>query len=298
MIGRDIQALDPNEKGYTQTIYDLVDRLKETAWSCCPDTTNPTPLKRIDLTKLSFEEFDSFHYHWTLSKNIENIAKLGLMSSIGRNSAQIDNDEAIYVSKGVLGVINCNDIWTKWRYNSLFSPFAAQYPFRLHRKLTHEEQRAISRYSNSISESFTTGRYLEDDEKLDAVFYYQLCEQRASKYLAVSLKPGVDYNRKAYDRKKTTATFIDYARVIYGDGVSTDFTNEYAEDWNIFTPLGVRKVVDPSRLALLTVGEKDDMASVLAFIYNAYLVNCIKTNSEPLYLPTLAKYNSYYRKHA
>lgn len=294
-IGNDILALDPKRPEIVEKVKTLT---SDTIANWTSQDTHDENIRRIELTELSYEEINAFHFHWTLAKNMPSIAKEGLISRVGRNSKRIDrdSDEAIYVSKGICGVLNCNDVWTKWRYNTSYNTIAAQFPFRIHRKLNNREYKTMLKYSFIIEDSLIDGSFLEDTEKINAVFDFQMAEQLNSRYLAVSIQPGIDYNIREEDRKKISASMVAYARAIYGEGVSTDFETPYAEDWNIFTPLGMHKVIAPSRLAVLTVSGREDMLSVLDFIYHAYGIHCIKNNITPLNLKTLERFISYCRE--
>ena len=130
---------------------------------------------------------------------------------------------------------------------------------------------------------------------LKPVFEYEVIELTRSDYYALDIVPGIDYPEVQHDPKKSLIGGIRYAEEVYGVGISTDLSNDLAEQWNRSTELGKNARIEASKIKRLTAFGQDDAMSVLSFIYHAYLVNCHKHNREPADFALLPKFIEYYQ---
>jgi hypothetical protein len=87
--------------------------------------------------------------------------------------------------------------------------------------------------------------------------------------------------------------YFDYAKEIYGVGVSTDISNDNAEQWNRFTEPGKKARIEPDNIWRLVVGGKNDALSILIYLYHRYMQHCQENGIEPAEFALLPKFIEY-----
>ena len=245
----------------------------------------------LELSEFDDEDLADMHFHYSLKKNGASIEKQGLTSRIGDNSADIDDDEAIYFSVGAEYVLHNWDIWLKWRLNRFCNPRAAG--VRCSRELNTESSHDIWQLYIDWLHHMSTRAYRKDKDILDLAFRFEMIELSNSDYYALTIVPGIDYPKEQFDMKKAFIVGSGYAEEIYGVGVSTHLNNELAEQWNRFTELGKKACITPDKIWRLTAEGKNDALSVLAYLYRRYLRRCKKSAIEPAKFALLPQFLEY-----
>lgn len=245
----------------------------------------------LELAEIEDEDLAEMHFHYSLKKNGASIEKRGLISCIGENSEELDEEEAIYFSVGAEYVLHNWDVWLKWRLNRLCNPRAAG--VHCSRKLNTEHSHDIWQLYVDWIHHMSSKAYRKDTDVLDLAFRYEKIELENSDYFALVITPGIDYPKEQFDPKKMLIVGSGYAEEIYGVGVSTHLDNEFAEQWNRFTELGEQSCIPPDRIWRLTAEGKDDALSVIAYLYQRYLKHCKEANTAPAEFALLPKFLQY-----
>lgn len=248
-------------------------------------------IDNLELAELPDEDLADMHFHYSFKKNGASIEEHGLVSSIGENSEELDEEEAIYFSVGAEYVLHNWDVWLKWRLNRLCNPRAAG--VHCSRKLNIECSHELWELYRDRIKYMSSKEYRNDDFILDLAFRYEKIELENSDYFALLLTPGVDYPEEQFDQKKALIIGSSYAEEIYGVGVSTRLDYEYAEPWNRFTELGQKACIAPDKIWRLTAEGKDDALSVIAYLYQRYLKHCKETGTTPAEFALLPKFLQY-----
>ena len=244
-------------------------------------------IQDLAIDDLPYEELDNMFFHndaknWGADKD-----KSGVKAKIGKNSEGIDEQGAIYFSDGVEGALNTWDVWLKWRLGRLYSP-DMQGDIKIDSKEMADEYHALR---DKWREEVVSGDYKDDREKLEALFEYQEAEFTGSDYYSLDLVEGEDFNRNTIDAKKARARGDPYEEIKYGGGIGTDFSHDRMEKWNMFTPLGKEKTIEPSRVKRLVLNNgANDTNSVLIALYDKYQKHCQETGEEPTQFDLLDKY--------
>ena len=255
----------------------------------CLSNTN---IANLEITALPFDELDRLHYHYSHKNNGSSIEKYGLEARIGDNSTELDNKKSIYFSVGAEAVLHNWDVWLKWRLNRFFNTMAAG--VRRSEELCRNRSAELWKFSSDWTKYLASKEYRKNPEILQPAFSYELIELSRSDYYVLDIRPGVDYPTTQYDHKKAVVIGSKYAEEVYGAGVSTDFSNDRAEQWNRFTEPGKDAHIEASRIKRLTAFGNDDAMSILSFLYHAYLVNCHKCGKEAADFALLPQFIAYY----
>ena len=248
----------------------------------------------LELTEFSYEDLSDIHFHYSHKNNGKSIEKTGLIARIGENSAEIDEEKAIYFSVGAEAVLHNWDVWLKWRLNRFCNPRAAG--VKCATKLNEEHGAEVWKISVNWMKYMASRKYREDETILNQVFEYERIELSRSDYHALSIAPGVNYPKEQFDMKKAFIVGSAYAEEIYGVGVSTDLSNEFAEQWNRSTELGKDATITPDNVWRLTAEGKNDALSILSYLYRRYLKQCKFLRKEPADFALLPKFLEYCEK--
>lgn len=246
-----------------------------------------TNIKNINIDDLSYDKLERICFHYSAKNNGNSIDMNGIRSGIGDNSAGIDKNEAIYFSYGIEGVLHTWDVWLKWRLGRLYAPDMQGDP----EIQSQQEADKYSGYCKKWKEEVLSGDYKQDADKLSALFRYQEAELRGSDYLMLDLSEGVDFSFDTIDPKKARVRGNPYEEIKFGAGISTDLSHDRVENWNMFTPLGERKVLSPDRIKRLTLDNgANDVNSILIALYDKYQEHCKDTGEDPVQFDLLDTY--------
>lgn len=241
----------------------------------------------LELANFDYEDLSKMHFHYSHKNNGASIERTGLVSSIGDNSQDIDDKEAIYFSVGLEAVLHNWDVWLKWRLNRFCNPNAAG---------VHCNKAVGSNFSKMVvawMKYLASKEYRNNEALLESTFEYERIELSRSDYYALAITPGIDYPRMQFDEKKAFIAGSKYAEEIYGVGVSTCLGNNYAEQWNRHTEPGKRACITSNKIRRLTAIGNDDALSVLQYLYRKYLEHCDQTDTEPAAFALLPKFLTY-----
>lgn len=250
---------------------------------------------KIDLTDFDYEDLAKMHFHYSHKNNGKSIEENGLISQIGENSEELDEEEAIYFCVGLEAVLHCWDIWLKWRLNRLNNPRAAGVKC----STEFNAQHGAEIWKNSVAwmKHMSSKKYRDDVSLLENTFEYERIELIRSDYYALTIAPGIDYPKEQFDPKKAFICGSGYAEEIYGVGVSTHLDNEFAEQWNRSTDLGKKARISPDNVWLLAAEGDCDALSVLNYLYRTYIKHCKEIDETPAQFALLPKFLEYCGNH-
>lgn len=251
--------------------------------------------RRIDLSEFNYEDLEQMHFHYSHKNNGKSIEKEGLISQIGKNSEELDNEEAIYFSLGIESVLHNWDIWLKWRLNRFCNPRAAGVKCSTELNTTHGAE--LWKMSVKWMQHMASKEYRNDEFILEDAFEFERIELSRSDYYALTITPDIDYPSLQFDPKKSFIGGSGYAEEIYGVGVSTHLDNEYAEKWNLSTKLGEKARIPADCVWRLTAEGKDDALSILSYLYQRYMEYCGLLGDTPAAFALLPKFLEYCEKH-
>lgn len=251
--------------------------------------------RRIDLSDFNYEDLEQMHFHYSHKNNGKSIEKEGLISQIGANSEELDNEEAIYFSLGLESVLHNWDIWLKWRLNRFCNPRAAGVKCSTELNTIHGAE--LWKMSVKWMQYMTSKEYRNDDFILEDAFEFERIELSRSDYYALTITPNIDYPSLQFDPKKAFIGGSGYAEEIYGVGISTHLNNEFAEQWNRSTELGKKARISPDNVWLLTAEGNCDALSVLNYLYRTYIKHCKEIDEAPAQFALLPKFLEYCDNH-
>ncbi len=229
-------------------------------------------IRKLDLCGLN--DLSDLKFHYSLMRNGRSIEMSGLKSSIGRNSKNLDEQEAIYFSWGAEAVLHNWDVWLKWKMTQFYNPIAAQ-------RVIKRPVENIGRCTSNWYDYVTKRSYIDDMDLLEPVFDYEKAELSSSYYFSIDLEKGIDFDPDQLDPKKELIQYSEYACEIYGSGISTDVFSQKAEKWNMSTPLGKSVTIEPERLCHLVTKDGETALDVLCYLYRTYMDDCNKRGIEP-----------------
>lgn len=234
-------------------------------------------LRHDRIRKLELDRCDDMYdikFHYSLMNHGRSIESQGLKSTIGGNSKNLDEQEAIYFSWGIEGVLHNWDVWLKWKMCQIYNPIAAQCGLKC-------DPKEAMRFAGVWYEYVESQRYRENKDLLEPVFEYEKSELESSYYFSLGLESGVDFDPDQDDPKKELIQYSEYACEIYGSGISTDVFSQKAEKWNMSTPLGKSVTIEPERLCHLVTKDGETALDVLCYLYRTYMDDCNKRGIEP-----------------
>ncbi len=260
-------------------------------YSAIVPTQTHSGRSNLELADFSYEDLNTIHFHYSHKNNGKSIEKSGLIARIGDNSAEIDEQQAIYFSVGAEAVLHNWDVWLKWRLNRFCNPRAAG--VRCTNKLNEKHGSEIWKLSVAWMKYMSSRKYREDETILNQVFEYERIELSRSDYYALTIVPGVNYPKEQFDQKKAFIVGSAYAEEIYGVGVSTDLGNEFAEQWNRSTELGKDVTITPDNVWRLTAEGCNDALSILSYLYRRYTRHCKIRGEKPAEFALLPQFLEY-----
>lgn len=287
-----LAKIDPDSEEKDRLIADEIERMRRN-WMA--HTSQPRGnFEQLFVEDLSYRELERLHLHYTLKNNSASIARNGLCSRIGANSNGLDDQEAIYFSYGLEAALHCFDVWLKWRLNRMYNPGAVGASNRF--KLSQDERRQVARYAINWMVHMASRAYLADEHKIQRLFEWMFAELSNADYLALDLRPYIDYDPQQEDPKKECAGLANYAREIYGAGISTNFDSPRADKWNLSTPLGKSVRIPREKIRQICLHDgRNDAYSVLQFFYDRYLTECELDGRRPAAFALLGRFLDYRR---
>ena len=239
-------------------------------------------IENLDISSLSYEEIDKYFFHYSWKRYLESYDKNGMKPIIGENSLGLDRRASIFFSKGIEGVLELWDVWLKWRLDRQNNP---RYKGNTNKEIvlndlrfrrgefTLEEKQKVLEWGKC----FLTKSFLNDKEMLKRLYEFQYNEMINSDYLIMDLREKEEFFYDQIDMKKqgeiTSARangreVSKAAKFMYG--YYSDFTNPVVDKWNMQTIPGKDMIIEPSRLKRITMNGKNDVFSVVSFLYDEY----------------------------
>ena len=239
-------------------------------------------IENLDISSLSYEEIDKYFFHYSWKRYLESYDKNGMKPIIGENSLGLDRRASIFFSKGIEGVLELWDVWLKWRLDRQNNP---RYKGNTNKEIvlndlrfrrgefTLEEKQKVLEWGKC----FLTKSFLNDKEMLKRLYEFQYNEMINSDYLIMDLREKEEFFYDQIDMKKqgeiTSARangreVSKAAKFMYG--YYSDFTNPVVDKWNMQTIPGKDMIIEPSRLKRITINGKNDVFSVVSFLYDEY----------------------------
>lgn len=239
-------------------------------------------IENLDISSLSYEEIDKYFFHYSWKRYLESYDKNGMKPIIGENSLGLDRRASIFFSKGIEGVLELWDVWLKWRLDRQNNP---RYEGNTNKEIvlndlrfrrgefTLEEKQKVLEWGKC----FLTKSFLNDKEMLKRLYEFQYNEMINSDYLIMDLREKEEFFYDQIDMKKqgeiTSARangreVSKAAKFMYG--YYSDFTNPVVDKWNMQTIPGKDMIIEPSRLKRITINGKNDVFSVVSFLYDKY----------------------------
>ena len=274
-----LDQVNPFSTAHINVIDKFIDDFKKRSVVKAENCVTGSKILNLELTEIPNDDLKDMHFHYSSKNNGASIEKNGLESTIGENSEDVDTKQAIYFSVGLEAVLHNWDVWLKWRLNRFNNPHASgvRHSTELCRNYNPEIWQLCVKWMKHMSSK----AYRTNKELLRRAFEFEKTELERSDYYILMIQPGVDYPEAQCDPKKCFIEGSEYAEEIYGVGVSTDLSNNYAEQWNRSTELGEKASIAPERMFRATAFGKDDALSVLTFLWSNYLVSCSKADKEP-----------------
>ena len=286
-ISKRLEIFDPDSGAHKAKVQDEIRSCKERFKVDENKELQNINVENIDIDDLSYEELEKTCFHYSAKNNGSSIDMNGIRSGIGDNSAGIDKSEAIYFSYGIEGALHTWDVWLKWRLGRLYAPDMQGDP----EIESQQEADRYFKYRDKWNDEVISGNYKLDQDKLGALFEYQETELKGSDYFTLNLAEDVDFSFDTVDPKKARVRGNPYEEIKFSVGISTDLSHDRMEKWNMFTPLGERRILSPDKIKRLIVGdEANDTNSILITLYNKYQEHCKNKGENPVQFDLLDKY--------
>lgn len=183
------------------------------------------------------------YFHFTLSKNLESIDKMGLIAKTGDNAISAETTQKVFFSEGISEAARCIDTWIKWRivyFNDINNK---------------------KKYLNNYLKNFKPEHELvcgENGKKY-------LCEQDEARYKALHLRGLVDYEQDCFINNKANSSV---ARAYAYEDMYRKWKN------STYLALDLKEGIDFS---------KDDFDEALRFYKSKAELDCIENNDARLH---------------
>ena len=218
-------------------------------------------MKKITIDDLS----DNSFFHFTHIDNLEDIKENGLKSTVGENSAGIENTPKVFFSVGKTGIIEIMEVWLRILMNKIYGSkdilnfYSAE--------VEEKKNKRISRWTNE----FINQRYLEDNLKKELLFEYFYNYLKERVYLALDIEEGKDYLIDDLDEYKVALNkekdSIEYLIAKEQYGPFSNFNTNQVDTWNMHTKVNTPISRDKIKQVITKHGE-EDVLSIVKDVYN------------------------------
>ena len=140
-------------------------------------------MKKITIDDLPENSF----FHFTHINNIEDIKENGLKSTVGENSAGIENTPKVFFSVGEIGILEIMEVWLRILINKIYGSKDILNLYNYER-YEEKQERLIT-----WADEFISQKYLDDSIRKGLLFEYFYNYLKERIYLVLDIEEGKDY---------------------------------------------------------------------------------------------------------
>ena len=186
-------------------------------------------MKKITIDDLPENSF----FHFTHISNIEDIKENGLKSTVGENSAGIENTPKVFFSVGEIGILEIMEVWLRILINKIYGSKDILNLYNYER-YEEKQERLIT-----WADEFISQKYLDDSIRKGLLFEYFYNYLKERIYLVLDIEEGKDYLIDDLDEHKdklnNEQASLEYLIAKEQYGPFSDFNTNQVDNWNMHT---------------------------------------------------------------
>ena len=214
-------------------------------------------MKKITIDDLPENSF----FHFTHISNIEDIKENGLKSTVGENSAGIENTPKVFFSVGEIGILEIMEVWLRILINKIYGSKDILNLYNYER-YEEKQERLIT-----WADEFISQKYLDDSIRKGLLFEYFYNYLKERIYLVLDIEEGKDYLIDDLDEHKAKLNneqaSLEYLIAKEQYGPFSDFNTNQVDNWNMHTKTNTSISRDKIKQVTTNIGEEDVLSIVL-----------------------------------
>lgn len=214
-------------------------------------------MKKITIDDLPENSF----FHFTHINNIEDIKENGLKSTVGENSAGIENTPKVFFSVGEIGILEIMEVWLRILINKIYGSKDILNLYNYER-YEEKQERLIT-----WADEFISQKYLDDSIRKGLLFEYFYNYLKERIYLVLDIEEGKDYLIDDLDEHKAKLNneqaSLEYLIAKEQYGPFSDFNTNQVDNWNMHTKTNTSISRDKIKQVTTNIGEEDVLSIVL-----------------------------------
>ncbi len=214
-------------------------------------------MKKITIDDLPENSF----FHFTHISNIEDIKEKGLKSTVGENSAGIENTPKVFFSVGEIGILEIMEVWLRILINKIYGSKDILNLYNYER-YEEKQERLIT-----WADEFISQKYLDDSIRKGLLFEYFYNYLKERIYLVLDIEEGKDYLIDDLDEHKAKLNneqdSLEYLIAKEQYGPFSDFNTNQVDNWNMHTKTNTSISRDKIKQVTTNIGEEDVLSIVL-----------------------------------
>lgn len=214
-------------------------------------------MKKITIDDLPENSF----FHFTHINNIEDIKENGLKSTVGENSAGIENTPKVFFSVGEIGILEIMEVWLRILINKIYGSKDILNLYNYER-YEEKQERLIT-----WADEFISQKYLDDSIRKGLLFEYFYNYLKERIYLVLDIEEGEDYLIDDLDEHKAKLNneqaSLEYLIAKEQYGPFSDFNTNQVDNWNMHTKTNTSISRDKIKQVTTNIGEEDVLSIVL-----------------------------------